>query len=1021
MTDDKKQMLTADSRFVVSFLLEESLHQGAETAPARPHFAPAQAELDRYRKKYAAISPAAGNAFMAAAETVIPHVTGDEFHQWTGFGTTLLQVAPLGEALMQAFFDASAPVFDRTSFTYLKAWMEKGRSMARISTRTAVTYYSLTPVFIKLSNNIQLQKWGDWCTHLLDRQDADDPLGETFLHHSIQCLEVMTFREFREYKNLGFRFLRLAPDLGRRFFAKVTPGLAALDITQRRTLYHLARRISQEDPEHAFAFFQTAPEKVAAVFPNERNRLLDIVEQVARSAPEKTDTVFSSLVAAVKNAPYPRQIVILDACKTVAAASAEAGQAFIASLPRTLSRLPDGFISQYVDKGLLHADDAPAFFSLATPAARRELARWEQAVFLEDHARTLSVLATAMCGSPVDISDDRDLAGLLGSHQELYPTISGRTLYLPWFMADADDEHKNFQHYKITTAHLAGMKEFNTFTADLPVMLKMLSDLPQAALALDIFFILEHGRIDFHIARTYSGLKNTIEEMIWQAVNQRPLPEALPLQEAVIEVLLLYSLVPFNPDYARSFKTPSRFLSPHIAFLNQTLTGFYENNNSVWTCFEKTYDIYHYLKALPNHRDGHAETPYRPTLPMAFRGTIYPAMIQVVPAVRAPLIQTDSAAAADFPEDGVGLALSPNIPDHLVVREGDRQTGPGIIFQGNMPGAPQAGAGDTAGDAVDQPTLSSDATVLRADGARYYDEWDHTLQAFRKKWCRLSELPAPTGDLDCISAIYRQHRELIRKVRHHFSQIKPNTFETLSRVNWGDELDLSAVIEHVVDKKTGHVPSDDIFIRKERKKQDLSILFLVDMSASTGNAAAPGNIDGDHKTIIDVEMESLVIVSEAIEALAHGWAIYGFSGYGRNNVEVYPIKNFPEPYRDKVKSRIAGMQSRKSTRMGTAIRHVTRILDREEAQQRLLILLSDGFPQDYDYGEDRASYEYGIQDTMMALLETKFKGIVPFCITVDHTGKDYLKKICEPGSYLVLNNVFSLPELLPHVVASLIR
>jgi nitric oxide reductase NorD protein len=83
--------------------------------------------------------------------------------------------------------------------------------------------------------------------------------------------------------------------------------------------------------------------------------------------------------------------------------------------------------------------------------------------------------------------------------------------------------------------------------------------------------------------------------------------------------------------------------------------------------------------------------------------------------------------------------------------------------------------------------------------------------------------------------------------------------------------------------------------------------------------------------------------------------------------------------------------------------------------------MSDGYPQDLDYGEDRQSNEYALNDTMMALVEAENEGIQPFCITVDQSGNDYLRKMCDPGSYLVIKDIYSLPEILPKVVESLIR
>ena len=1053
MTEDKRNMLSADSRFVVSFLLEESLHQGSETKAAKPVFKPTQAELSVHKNRYQAYASEAGQAFLTAAQKVIPFVNAEEFQQWSDFGIRLLDASDSNSALVIAYLDASEAVFIRTSFTYLKAWLEKGLAVAGYSVATASTYFELTPPFIRLSNNIQLQKWGDWCTHLLDRDEPESRLGKTFLEHSITCLQFMTFREFREYKNLGFMFFRLSPALGKQFFKGVVNGLGDLDISQRRTLYQLTKRISRDDMAEAFSFFRRYPQELTKISPNERNRVLAIVESITKSDPRKISGLFSNLVSALQHQPYPSQILILDECGRVIEKSPAAGIAFLLNAKKILSRIPDCFLPRFVSAGLSmdvsENAELERYFSLGSLKAHRELKKWCSASVLDDHRKTLSVLATAMTGKPTDIKDIDVLEDVVDMGPYRYATTDGKTIYLPGHMANDDSPEKNFKRYKIVTAHQAGLLEFKTFTSDLPVMVKMLSDLPQAQLALDIFFILEHGRIDFQLAQNYRGLKETIEQMVWVEINQRTLPEALPSKEAVVEILLLYSVIPFNPDYARSFKTPSKFLSPHVRFLNQTLAGFYEHNNSVWYCFEKTYDIYHYLKPLPNHKPGWAEEPYQACPPLAYRGRIYPAILQQQQQPEEDLIPDGIPELADGKEEFGELLLQDAPPDKISLVEGDVERGAGVPLPGRKDASDLAAGNRERSDESPQNFVISDASrtgpeslLMRSDGIYYYDEWDYIQKAYRKKWCCLKEIPQEEGGSEKIDQIYDAQRHLIQAVKKHFQQIKPRTYENIPRVDWGDEIDLGAVIEGVVDRKAGNMPSDKVFIRKERKRQHLSVLFLVDMSASTGNPARQKNrvgpeepgpapsgkagcaLPGDRhedKKVLDAEIESLVVVTEALETLNHDYAIYGFSGYGRENVNVYAIKDFKDPHGETVKKRIGGMTAQKSTRMGTAIRHVSAKLERQASEQRLMILLSDGFPQDYDYGEDRSSYEYGIHDTMMALMEAKYKEITPFCITVDHEGKDYLKNMCEPNSYLVIHDIASLPEMLPKVVAALIQ
>jgi nitric oxide reductase NorD protein len=91
------------------------------------------------------------------------------------------------------------------------------------------------------------------------------------------------------------------------------------------------------------------------------------------------------------------------------------------------------------------------------------------------------------------------------------------------------------------------------------------------------------------------------------------------------------------------------------------------------------------------------------------------------------------------------------------------------------------------------------------------------------------------------------------------------------------------------------------------------------------------------------------------------------------------------------------------------------------SRSKHLILLSDGFPQDHDYGDDRRSHVYGIRDTAAALREADAVGITPFCITVDRAGHDYLREMCDAARYLVIDDVAELPRELPKIYRRIVR
>ena len=99
--------------------------------------------------------------------------------------------------------------------------------------------------------------------------------------------------------------------------------------------------------------------------------------------------------------------------------------------------------------------------------------------------------------------------------------------------------------------------------------------------------------------------------------------------------------------------------------------------------------------------------------------------------------------------------------------------------------------------------------------------------------------------------------------------------------------------------------------------------------------------------------------------------------------------------------------------MGPAIRHATSKLEQYDAKAKILFLVSDGRPQDHGYGRDRTEKEYAIHDTQKALVEAKHKGIVPFALTVDKEGHDYLGQMCGDMAYEVRGDIEQLPPRLP--------
>ncbi|HAL49701.1 MAG TPA: hypothetical protein DCP37_18275, partial [Dehalococcoidia bacterium] len=188
---------------------------------------------------------------------------------------------------------------------------------------------------------------------------------------------------------------------------------------------------------------------------------------------------------------------------------------------------------------------------------------------------------------------------------------------------------------------------------------------------------------------------------------------------------------------------------------------------------------------------------------------------------------------------------------------------------------------------------------------------------------------------------------------------------------------------------------------------DDPVEYMVWLRTRRGEAARRS-----YKRIIDVEKEAIVLIVNALEAIGDIYGIYGFSGYGRENVEFYTIKELDEAFSDRVKKRIDRVAPLHATRMGPAIRHATTKLEKQDARTKILFLVSDGRPQDRGYSREGVEKEYAVHDTRMALDEAKRKDINAFCLTVDKNGHDYLKTMTADMGYEVLDSIYDLPERL---------
>jgi nitric oxide reductase NorD protein len=594
---------------------------------------------------------------------------------------------------------------------------------------------------------------------------------------------------------------------------------------------------------------------------------------------------------------------------------------------------------------------------------------------------------------------------------------------------------------------------------------------PDRRLASDLFAVVEDARIDVLISKEYAGIRRVYAGRQQWELDRRPAVEQMPLRQAFVENLVRTSL-----DGLDRIVWPSSLLP-----LMQEAVGVVETLRQpqalVEDAAEATLRLYQLAQQIPNltpemmddweDLDEDAlqtlpmtgdtpgdsmnvqmpqgeSVPYESPQPVDFRGDFKPETVQLLMKLRqergekGPVSPLSPEQLKQMLEKSVEITLSDmaeadltqsselfltNLLKELNAQEQEKLQKQPVPLKDGQP--------------VTGFSTADDEHELAIEPKYYfYDEWDFRAGDYRPRWCRIVEYAVGEGNAQYFDQTLAKHSALVQQTRRQFELLRPEMFRKIKRLLDGEEIDFDAVTDYAVERKTGHTPTDKIYWRRNKIERDVSVAFLLDMSASTDEEIAKherryaqDEFDDDPrryfswwmarraqelltppKRIIDLEKESIVLLIKALETIGDTYGIYGFSGYGRENVEFYVVKDIEETFGEHVKRRIDKIAPVRSTRMGPAIRHATWKLDQRDSKVRILFLVSDGRPQDHGYGRDRTEKEYAIHDTHMALLESKRKGITPFCMTVDRYGHDYLKQMCADIGYAVVPDIESMPS-----------
>ncbi|MFU8818709.1 MAG: nitric oxide reductase activation protein NorD [Desulfurivibrio sp.] len=654
------------------------------------------------------------------------------------------------------------------------------------------------------------------------------------------------------------------------------------------------------------------------------------------------------------------------------------------------------------------------------------------------------------------------LRGLAGRALDLAAApvtyTDSQTIFLPPEINLFKEKKANFLAYKLLATWQWGLLAAGTFRARITARQPLIKELaarhgrrlpreqpfpvnfchlfPDSGLAGDLFLLLETLRVTSLLRRELPGLMRDSAPVLARFQQQRPALTELRGKTRLLEALNQWVLTGKTSD------DPASRVGKILPRALQLLAPLAADGGTVDDSLHLTAQLYQLFGQLPGE--------YTPDHPPILGGRLQPSAVEAIRRQRReesrqqfikalgsllapePGEKTPAEAAsaprkkpAGLPDDAAALLPppgnrdeeqpateppGPEAPEYITIGEQEIKI-PAPLRElareikddlGQIPARyisaalEQAGQGPVAGPGPD-PDQGPEAA-----GALVFDEWDYRRGGFRKNWCTLLEkqlLPVRSSFVE--NTLEKYHGQL-RLLKRQFEMMRLQQ-RFVRRQKEGDEIDLDAATEALIDTRAGYPASENLFIRLNRDERNIAAIFLVDMSYST---------EGWVSTALK---EALVLMCESLQVLGDRYAIYGFSGMRRSRTELYQIKHLDEKYSREVKGRISAIIPKDYTRMGPPIRHVSRLLAASEAKIRLLITLSDGKPEDYDDYKG----EYAIEDTRHALIEAKAGGIHPFCITIDREAQEYIPHMYGAVNYIFINDVKRLPLRMPEIYRAL--
>ncbi len=298
-----------------------------------------------------------------------------------------------------------------------------------------------------------------------------------------------------------------------------------------------------------------------------------------------------------------------------------------------------------------------------------------------------------------------------------------------------------------------------------------------------------------------------------------------------------------------------------------------------------------------------------------------------------------------------------------------------------------------------------------------YDEWDERMRRYLPEWCAVGEAIAPAAPPDCyapqVAAMKQSHFASIRRIRAEFARLLRGNV-LLPRQAIGSDIDVDAVVDRHGDLRAAQqsgaaIGEARLYVARRPAAHEVAVTILFDRSLSSDSW-----VNG--RRVLDLTRQSMVLLAEALTGVPLPVSVAAFCSHTRRDCRFDVIKGFREPWA-RMAPRLFDLEPDGYTRIGPAVRHATHRLSEQPARRRLLLIVSDCKPVDYDHYEGRR----GLGDVRQAVREARRAGTRTLALAIDAQASNHLAQMFGPRGFRILPDVQSLTRAMAKLHEHMMR